>query len=108
MTSTLSTRVVDAVSGAPAAGLAVALTRIRGAVLDLGATDDDGRIELGPGPLPPGDYTLDYAARPYFARLGLVACYPSVAVSFTIDAGSPGRYHVPLLLGPFAFSTHRG
>jgi len=37
----------------------------------------------------------------------VTAFYPEVAVAFDItDAAA--HYHVPLLLGPFAFSTYRG
>ena len=36
--------------------------------------------------------------------------YPEVVITFstfTLDA-TPGDYHVPLLLSPYAYSTYRG
>jgi 5-hydroxyisourate hydrolase len=46
----------------------------------------------------------------YFADRGRPSFYPEVVVTFstvTLD-GAPGRFHVPLLLSPYAYSTYRG
>ncbi|MET8654614.1 hydroxyisourate hydrolase [Nocardia aurea] len=103
--STLSTHVLDAVRGVPAAGVGVALhTGVR--LLGSGSTDRDGRIaELGPS-LEPGVHRLVFDTGAYFAGLGLDTFYPEVSIAFTV--GASRHYHVPLLLSPFAFSTYRG
>lgn len=108
---TVSTHVLDIALGRPAADVAVSLerkddstwTRIGG-----GETDGDGRVRaLIPDELtaPAGTYRIVFDTRAYFGRRGVEAFYPSVAVEF---AAAEGHYHVPLLLGPFGYSTYRG
>lgn len=105
--SHLTTHVLDAASGLPAAGVAVELADPRGLPVDDAVTDADGRAGLGPEELPPGDYTLAFRTGAYFATRGVESFYPVVTVAFTVDAS--GRHlHVPLLLSPFAYSTYRG
>jgi 5-hydroxyisourate hydrolase len=101
---TLSTHVLDATTGAPAAGMAVVLTS-GGAERDRATTDADGRARLAePGA---GDHTLTFATGDWFTATGREGFYPEVAVTFTVT--DPGRHHhVPLLLSPFAYSTYRG
>ena len=111
MTSSLSTHVLDAVSGNPAAGIAVRLERRDGggdwAALATGTTDSDGRIrEFGPGGLGPGVHRLVFDTGSYFAATGQAGFYPEVTIAFSV-AGER-HYHVPLLLSPFAYSTYRG
>lgn len=108
MTTHLSTHVLDATTGSPAAGIAVALTAPHGGTIDVGATDKDGRLSLGPDALAPGDYALVFGTGPYFADRGAATFYPSVTVAFTVASPPNGHYHVPLLLSPFAYSTYRG
>ena len=108
--STLSTHVLDAASGRPAAGVRVTLERRDGdgwRQLGNGLTDDDGRVrDLAPGGLDAGVHRLVFATGEYFAATGQRGFYPEVPVVFEID--TDGHYHVPLLLSPFAFSTYRG
>ncbi|GAA3232663.1 hydroxyisourate hydrolase [Pseudonocardia petroleophila] len=100
----LSTHVLDAVSGRPAAGMAVRLTR-GSAVLADAVTDADGRARL-PDPAA-GTHALVFDTGGYFAATGQHGFYPEVTVAFTVT--EPGRHHhVPLLLSPFAYSTYRG
>jgi 5-hydroxyisourate hydrolase len=133
----LSTHVLDAALGRPAAGLAVRL--------DVAApdgwthlvatrTDQDGRVReafapafdqavadrtsTGPaasrdapadgGALTGGTYRLVFDTAGYFADRGVKEFfYPEVVVCFTVS--EPGaHHHVPLLLSPFAYSTYRG
>jgi len=100
----LSTHVLDAAKGLPAAGVAVRLDRRDGngwTTVAEARTDADGRIrEWGAGP-GRGVHRLTFDTE------GLSDFYPEVTVAFTID--DPGRhYHVPLLISPFAYSTYRG
>jgi 5-hydroxyisourate hydrolase len=105
----LSTHVLDAMTGRPAAGLAVRLDeQVDGQWRPAaeGRTDADGRISaLGdPGT---GTHRLRFDTGGYFAAAGIDSFYPEVTVTFTVtDAAS--HHHVPLLLSPFAFSTYRG
>ena len=95
----LTTHVLDAALGAPAAGV-----RIRLVGIAEGVTDADGRLALGPDQLLPGDYELVFETAEYLGdRPGF---YPRVSIDFTISG--PEHYHVPLLLSPFAYSTYRG
>ncbi|SDG71512.1 hydroxyisourate hydrolase [Pseudonocardia oroxyli] len=94
----LSTHVLDATSGTPAAGMVVVL-RTGGRERDRIVTDADGRGRLAePGA---GVHTLT------FATAAWSPFYPEVTVAFTVT--DPARHHhVPLLLSPFAYSTYRG
>ncbi|GGK51235.1 hydroxyisourate hydrolase [Nocardia camponoti] len=104
MTS-LSTHVLDAVRGVPAAEVGVWLTHGDRRVAEA-LTDADGRIkELAAG-LNPGDYLLHFDTGAYFAAQGVETFYPQVVVTFTV--GEQSHLHVPLLLSPFAYSTYRG
>jgi 5-hydroxyisourate hydrolase len=101
----VSTHVLDAARGRPAAGVPVRLERRDTdgwrPVAD-GSTDADGR--LAGWAAAPGVHRLVFDTGAY---LGAEAFYPEVAITFRIaDAGQ--RYHVPLLLSPFAYSTYRG
>jgi 5-hydroxyisourate hydrolase len=108
---TLSTHVLDTMSGLPAAGLALVLSGPDGEIA-RGLTNADGRCPgLAPGELAPGRYTLRFAVADYFRGLGVVLADPpfldEVAVDFGMSAEG-GHYHVPLLVSPFAYSTYRG
>ena len=112
--STISTHVLDTARGCPAAGVAVTLEQRndRGHWVFVGRadTDGDGRIRtlLPDGTiLVPGQYRLTFATREYFQAAGVATFYPSVAVTIDAIAGEP-HYHVPLLLGPFGYTTYRG
>jgi 5-hydroxyisourate hydrolase len=112
---TLSTHVLDAARGQPAAGMAVTLSRRAGSGWESvarGATDADGRlrmadetgVEIG---LSAEVYRLDFDTGAYFAVSGQAGFYPLVSITFEVtDPGS--HHHVPLLLSPFAYSTYRG
>lgn len=111
----LTTHVLDAATGAPAVGVGIALARLKnGGVLepiDEGATDDDGRLALGPDLLTAGVHSLTFNTGTYFARLDTPTFFPFVTVTFTVEVAPDGtsrHYHVPLLLSPFAYSTYRG
>lgn len=56
-------------------------------------------------------WTLRFDTEGYFASLGeggkeVETFFPEVVVVFEVKAGE--RYHVPLLLSPFGYSTYRG
>ncbi|MCX4098850.1 hydroxyisourate hydrolase [Nocardia sp. alder85J] len=104
--STVSTHVLDAVRGVPAAGVAVTLFDSRTTELVTATTDADGRVAaLGAG-LVPGVYRLRFDTGAYFAAQRTPAFYPEVTIAFTV--ADDRHHHVPLLLSPFAYSTYRG
>ena len=105
--SHITTHVLDAALGQPAAGVAVALSGPTGELLATGSTDADGRVtELGPDILPAGDYRLEFETGSWFAAAGRATFYPRVTIDFVVKDAA--HYHVPVLLSPFAYSTYRG
>ena len=109
--TTVSTHVLDSVTGRPAAGVVVALERLAGALWEAvgtGTTDADGRVaSLAPDGVGPGTHRVVFATGEWFAAAGRAAFYPEVTVTFTVSAGD-AHLHVPLLLAPYGYSTYRG
>jgi 5-hydroxyisourate hydrolase len=108
---TLSTHVLDAVSGRPAPNVALTLHRradTEWEPVGEGVTDDDGRCRtLAPDGLQAAIYRLVFETGAYFVASGQEGFYPEVSIVFEVT--EPTRhYHVPLLLSPFAYSTYRG
>lgn len=103
----VSTHVLDAVSGRPAAGMAVVLERRSRDGWDevtARTTDADGRVpDLGPA-TDAGVFRLRFDVEGYH---GVHAFYPEVTITFRV-ADPTAHHHVPLLLSPFAYSTYRG
>lgn len=112
-TPTISTHVLDAERGTPAAGVHVSLYKLgeddRPIRLTQALTDDDGRIrDLLGRALSPGVYRLEFnlagARGPgtgderFFRRLSLDLRVEDVTRS----------YHVPVLLAPYSLTTYRG
>ena len=105
----LSTHVLDAMTGRPAEGIVVRWDeRVDGEwrTAAQGRTDADGRIgALGnPGA---GIHRIRFDTGDYFDAADVAAFYPEVTVTFTV-VDPAAHHHVPLLLSPFAFSTYRG
>ncbi|MEO8127360.1 MAG: hydroxyisourate hydrolase [Bryobacteraceae bacterium] len=109
----LSTHVLDLALGRPAANVKIDLYRA-GEHLKTVFTNEDGRAA---GPLLSGEavqtgiYELVFHAGAYFRSLGQPLADPpfldEVVIRFGI-ADPAGRYHVPLLLSPYGYSTYRG
>jgi 5-hydroxyisourate hydrolase len=111
--SRISTHVLDTSRGQPAAGVAVVLERARSdgvwTEVGRGVTDADGRVaDLLPSGavLTPGVYCLRFATGAYFLARGEAAFYPEVVVQVRLDQAA--RWHLPLLLSPYGYSTYRG
>jgi len=103
----LSTHVLDAVSGRPAAGVAVTLTGPAGRISAHATTDADGRVADFGSDLSAGIYRLQFDTGTYFAAQGVRGFYPEVVIAFEVTDPT-AKYHVPLLLSPYAYSTYRG
>jgi 5-hydroxyisourate hydrolase len=108
----LSTHVLDIARGLPAAGIAITLYALDGEARTLLAralTNADGRTDAPlADDLQAGTYELVFAAGNYFAQHGMAAFYDVIPVRFTLPQNAGTRYHVPLLLAPWSYSTYRG
>jgi len=108
---TISTHVLDTTRGEPAAGVAVTLWRLDGKEqVSQGTreTDADGRIAaLGEGTLAAGMYRLSFEVGAYYKKKGTAAFFQRATLDFEISDPTR-RYHVPLLMSPFACSSYRG
>jgi 5-hydroxyisourate hydrolase len=114
----LSTHVLDTVNGCAAAGMAVKLQRIAGTTVETLKSftlNQDGRNEggalLDAQAMQPGRYRLVFSVAPYFRSRGVALPEPPFIDEVPIDFGiadANGRYHVPLLVSPWAYSTYRG
>ena len=105
------TQVLDGTYGKPAAGVSARLTRTsryNWSAVANAETDGKGCIEHWNGWFfERGIYRLVFDSDSYFARLGLAAAYPEVAVSFRIEPQSPA-FQVQVTLAPHAYSTYFG
>jgi 5-hydroxyisourate hydrolase len=114
----LSTHVLDTMNGCPASGMDVTLLRIDGdqtVTLKTFTLNADGRNEggalLDAPTMAAGRYRLVFSVAPYFRARGVVLPEPAFIDQVPIDFGiadANGRYHVPLLVSPWAYSTYRG
>jgi len=114
----LSTHVLDTHAGHPAQGVAIELCEIAGSgaarVIKRAETNADGRTEapfFTGVPIPIATYELRFAVADYFVKARAPMAEPPfldiVPVRFAV-AEPEGRYHVPLLVTPWSYSTYRG
>jgi 5-hydroxyisourate hydrolase len=107
----LTTHVLDTSTGQPAARIAVMLFAVEGNVrthLSTSLTNADGRTEAPMAEiLSPGMYELIFTVAPYFATKNIPAFYDEITIRFRVD-DADRKYHVPLLLSPWGYSTYRG
>lgn len=106
--STLSTHVLDTAGGRPARGMKIELwSRDRSVLLKTVTTNDDGRTDaplLSGKEMAAGEYELVFYVGDYFGEAKFLDRVP---VRFKItDAAA--KYHVPLLVSPWSYSTYRG
>jgi len=105
----ISTHILDTSLGLPAQGVTVELEKKTGEnwkVLGSEATNPDGRIAFD-CPREAGTYRLQFRIEPYFRGNGIIPFFPLATVIFEItDIGR--KYHIPLLLNPYGYSTYRG
>lgn len=112
--SAITTHVLDTSIGRPATGVAVRLERLgtdgEWKPLGEGHTDADGRLrELLPVEFEAtrGEYRLTFETGAYFQGMHVGTFFPRAVIHFELHEKG-GRYHVPLLLSPFGYSTYRG
>jgi 2-oxo-4-hydroxy-4-carboxy-5-ureidoimidazoline decarboxylase len=113
----LSTHILDAYHGEPAAGVRIELFEVRGGSLIKirdALTNTAGRTDeplIHGEPLRAGRYELFFYAEAYFRRRGVplpaIPFIGDAVVRFGIDQPE-GRYHVPLMVTPWSSATYRG
>ena len=112
----LTTHVLDTAGGGPAAGMRVELFGFNGAAglpVSTFVTNADGRTDaplLEGEALKPGGYRLLFHVGDYFRARGNADAgrfLEQVPVDFVVSDPA-GRYHVPLLVSPWSYSTYRG
>ncbi len=105
----ISTHILDTSKGFPASGVQVFLDSIQDGnwtPLASGETNPDGRFVFDV-PYLAGQYRIRFGIEDYYSRSGMKPFFLDVPVAFEITDTSR-KYHVPLLLNPFGYSTYRG
>lgn len=106
--STLTTHVLDATRGCPARGMKIELWSLDPSkLLKTVQTNSDGRLDaplLDENAMAAGAYELVFYVGDYFGEKRFLDRVP---VRFIISDAS-AKYHVPLLVSPWAYSTYRG
>ncbi|KAJ5290443.1 uncharacterized protein N7443_010696 [Penicillium atrosanguineum] len=130
----ITCHVLNTLTGTPAANLPVTLTQMISSTSKpatfQATTNADGRVAnwtpVGGSAsvpsilsaLPAADSKTNWAVRfetgPWYEAQGIESFWPEVEVKFTVKGrgreGEEGwrHYHVPVLLGPWNYSTYRG
>jgi 5-hydroxyisourate hydrolase len=105
----ISTHVLDTSLGNPAAGVSVTLEKKSGenwSRIGQDMTNQDGRIVFQ-APYEAGTYRLLFQTDAYFAKNKIHSFFTLIPVLFEIK-DTTRKYHVPLLLNPYGYSTYRG
>ncbi|KAG8437559.1 hypothetical protein GDO86_008317 [Hymenochirus boettgeri] len=112
--SLLTTHVLNTAQGIPAKGLTITLFRndaMQGKWIQLSrsVTDEDGRCPglLRGESLAAGTYQLRFDTGEYWKQINQETFYPYIEIVFTITDPKQ-KYHVPLLISPFSYTTYRG
>ena len=102
----LTTHVLDTMNGRPAAGMKIELFS-SGKLLKTVTTNVDGRTDaplLDTAEFAAGRYEMVFHVGDYFGDRSFL---DQVPVRFVIS-NAEAKYHVPLLVTPWAYSTYRG
>jgi 5-hydroxyisourate hydrolase len=105
----ISTHILDTSIGKPASDVTVLLARKEGnAWIDLGKekTSGDGRVVFNVAPQA-GIYKLKFQIEDYYKKQKVEHFFLNTKVVFQVSDVTR-KYHVPLLINPFGYSTYRG
>ena len=105
----ISTHILDTSLGNPASGVKVALEMYKdGDWIELksGSTNDDGRFVFENENLA-GKYRIHFFTVDYFKKKDAEYFFLDTPVAFEVT-NTNRKYHVPLLLNPYGYSTYRG
>jgi 5-hydroxyisourate hydrolase len=103
----ISTHILDTTKGVPAANVEVVLEQKNGESWNLigkDKTNTDGRIVYN-CPKEKGIYRLTFLIQDYFK--GEEHFFLDTPIIFEVKS-IERKYHVPLLLNPYGYSTYRG
>ena len=105
----ISTHILDTSRGVTANEVQVELAKYENGGWQLLAsekTNSDGRIVFNCAVVA-GVYRLKFAIEDYFLKNNVNSFFIVAPVVFKID-DTNRKYHIPLLLNPFGYSTYRG
>lgn len=124
----ITCHVLDTTIGRPGSSIPVVLTLLNPSASSTplkfsATTNSDGRV-MGWAPASPfeskgleevfreeGDrkFSLTFDTEKYFGDRGIKTFFPEVEVKFVVREEQKGEhFHVPVLLGPFGYTTYRG
>lgn len=106
----ISSHILDTSIGQPAADVAITLEKKndQGIWLTLGngATNNDGRVSFE-CPKEKGIYRLNFEIEAYYKKLNKEFFFLDNSIVFQV-LSTDRKYHVPLLLNPYGYTTYRG
>ncbi len=105
----ISTHILDTSRGLPATDVKVRLEKREGTKwieVKAGLTNSDGRFAFD-CELTPATYQISFEIEKYFEKEKRAFFFMNNSVVFKVE-DIARKYHVPLLLSPFGFSTYRG
>uniref|UniRef100_UPI003AAB2D28 5-hydroxyisourate hydrolase n=1 Tax=Centroberyx gerrardi TaxID=166262 RepID=UPI003AAB2D28 len=112
--SPLTTHVLNTAMGVPGSNMAISLYRLDPStavwsLITTGTTNEDGRCPglISREMFTSAVYKMHFETAQYWQNMGETSFYPYVEIVFTIDDPSQ-KFHVPLLLSRFSYSTYRG
>ena len=129
MASPVTCHVLNTLSGTPAAGLKATLTLLssndssspQSQVCFAASTNEDGRVkewkasagkslqgvmeDFNEGERIP--WSIKFDIGPWYEEKGIESFWPEIEVKFYVKKGER-HYHVPVLVGPWTYTTYRG
>lgn len=105
----ISTHILDTSLGNPAADVPILLSKYENNQwndIGSGTTNKDGRLTFDI-PQASGTYRLKFKIEAYFKSHNVTPFFVVAPVIFNITDISR-KYHIPLLLNPYGYSTYRG
>lgn len=105
----ISTHILDTSKGTPAAGVKVKLQmRLdrQWKEVSSGSTNNDGRFSFD-CEKNPGVYQIIFEVESYLKQNSEETFFLNIPVVFNVE-NTGRKYHIPLLLSPFGYSTYRG
>lgn len=105
----ISTHILDTSVGTPAADVVVTLEKQHNGnwiIVDQGKTNSDGRYAFN-DQSEVGVYRISFGVEAYYQQKKIECFFMDTVVVFQVKS-TERKYHVPLLLNPYGYSTYRG